>query len=231
MSGPFLLETPRNGIRRERDDGRPERQKQQPHGRGAHCPDAHNNIISMPIRYKAQLNQGNANIGSEKSVSANEDLLTCDERALAREISHQSHGLITEDVAALVLSHFAKASAEKMSEGFRIQFNVDGKVAMIIFPDIHIKGGNINLSRAQQLDPTVTELTVQNAAQLIDKAGGVTCRVRCTAMQPFTDLLEKVEYSLERTGTVEAAYVEASDDSGSGDDTPQGGGGGNGDNE
>lgn len=236
MSGPFLLETPRNGIRRERDDGRPERQKQQPHGRGAHCPDAHNNIISMPIRYKAQLNQGNANIGSEKSVSANEDLLTCDERALAREISHQSHGLITEDVAALVLSHFAKASAEKMSEGFRIQFNVDGKVAMIIFPDIHVKGGNINLARAQQLDPTVTELTVQNAAQLIDKAGGVTCRVRCTAMQPFTDLLEKVEYSLERTGTVEAAYVEASDgseadDSGSGDETPQGGGGDNGDNE
>lgn len=169
----------------------------------------------MPIRYKAQLNQGNANIGSEPSVSANEDLLACDEKALAREISHQSHGLITEDVAALVLSHFAKASAEKMSEGFRIQFHVDGKAAMIIFPDIHVKGGNISLARAKELDPTVTELTTENAPALIDKAGGVTCRVRCTAMQPFTDLLEKVEYTLERTGTVEAAYVEAGDGSSS----------------
>ena len=177
----------------------------------------------MPIRYKAQLNQGNANIGSEKSVSANEDLLACDEKALAREISHQSHGLITEDVAALVLSHFAKAAAEKMSEGFRIQFHVDGKAAMIIFPDIHVKGGNINLARAKELDPTVTELTVENAPALIDKAGGVTCRVRCTAMQPFTDLLEKVEYTLERTGTVEAPYVNASN---SGDDNGDDNGGG-----
>ena len=176
--------------------------------------DGHNTNQFMPIRYKAQLNQGNANIGSEPSVSANEDLLACDEKALAREISHQSHGLITEDVAALVLSHFAKASAEKMSEGFRIQFHVDGKAAMIIFPDIHVKGGNISLARAKELDPAVTQLTLDNAPALIDKAGGVTCRVRCTALQPFTDLLNKVEYSLERTGTVEAAYVEASQQGG-----------------
>lgn len=184
----------------------------------------HNTILAMPIRYKAQLNLGNANIGSEKSVSANEDLLACDERALAREISYQSHELITEDLAALVLSHFAKASAKKMSEGFRIQFHVDGKAAMIIFPDIHVKGGNINLARAQQLDPTVTELTKENAADLIDKAGGVTCRVRCTAMQPFTDLLERVQYSLERTGTTEAAYVESSNGTGEGSGDNQGGG-------
>lgn len=182
----------------------------------------------MAIRYKAQLNQGNANIGSERSVSANEDLLTCDEKALAREISHQSHGLIPENVAELVLSNFAKAAAEKMSEGFAIQFQTDGKASLRIFADVHVKGGNINLQRAKELDPTVTELTTENAAALIDKAGGVTCRVRCTALQPFTDLLEKVGYTLERTGTVETAYVEASN--GETDGNEQGGttaGGGN----
>ena len=143
-------------------------------------------------------------------------------------------------MAALVLSHFAKASAEKMSEGFRIQFNVDGKVAMIIFPDIHVKGGNINLARAQQLDPTVTELTEQNAGELIDKAGGVTVKVRAIVQQKFTDLLNKDGVKVERIGVETKAYVEkknaSSDDSGSddqqgGDDTPQGGGGDNGDNE
>jgi hypothetical protein len=105
-------------------------------------------------------------------------------------------------------------------------------VAIHIFPDIHIKGGNINLPRAKELDPTVTELTADNAGDLIDKAGGVICRVRATCMQKFTDLLEKEDYQLKRVGIETKPYVERKNGNDDGDDNNQGGGdngGGNGD--
>ena len=183
------------------------------------------------IEYKGQLNMGNEALGTEKTITANESLRTCDTKVLAREIAHASHDLIPEQVAAMVLENFCKAAAEKMAEGFAIQLNNGSDVAIRIFPDIHVKGGNINLARAKELDPTVTELTVENAGDLIDRAGGVTCRVRATCMQKFTDLLEKEEYQVKRTGIEVKAYVErvGGDDDG---DEGQGGGnqGGGGDN-
>ena len=179
------------------------------------------------IDYKGQLNLGNEALNTEPTITANESLRTCDTKALAREIAHASHDLIPEQVAAMVLENFCKAAAEKMAEGFAIQLNNGSDVAIRIFPDIHVKGGNINLARAKELDPTVTELTVENAGDLIDKAGGVTCRVRATCMQKFTDLLEKEEYQVKRTGIEVKAYVERVGGDDEGDDN-QGGGSGNG---
>ena len=182
---------------------------------------------------------GNEALGTEKTITANEVLRTCDTKALAREISHASHDLIPEQVANMVLENFCKAAVEKMTEGFAIQLNAGVEVAIRIFPDIHIKGGNINLARAKELDPTVTELTAENAGDLIDKAGGVQVRVRATCMQKFTELLEKEEYQVKRVGIETKAYVERVNGEG-GDDEPetpangdnnQGGNGGNGGNQ
>ena len=158
------------------------------------------------IDYKGQLNMGNEALQSEKTITANEVLRTCDTKALAREISHQN-ALIPEQVAAAVLENFCKAAAEKMAEGFAIQLSAGSDVAIRIFPDIHIKGGNINLARAKELDPTVTELTEDNAGELIDKAGGVQVRVRATCMQKFTDLLEGENFQVKRVGIETKAYV------------------------
>lgn len=169
---------------------------------------------------------GNEALGTEKTITANEYLRTCDTKALAREIAHASHELIPEQVAAMVLENFCKAAVEKMAEGFAIQLNAGSDVAIRIFPDIHVKGGNINLARAKELDPTVTELTAENAGDLIDKAGGVTCRVRATCMQKFTDLLEKEEYQVKRVGIETKAYVERVNSEGgddNGGDDNQGG--------
>lgn len=179
------------------------------------------------IEYKGQLNMGNEAFGTEKTITANESLRTCDMKALAREISHQNP-LIPEEVASSVLGYFCKAAAQKMAEGFAIQLYNGQDVAVRIFPDIHIKGGNINLTRAQQLDPSVTELTVENAGDLIDKAGGVTCRVRATCMQKFTDLLEDEEYQVKRTGIETKAYVERVNDTEEDTTTPGGTGNGGG---
>ena len=172
------------------------------------------------IDYKGQLNMGNEALQSEKTITANEVLRTCDTKALAREISHQN-ALIPEQVAAAVLENFCKAAAEKMAEGFAIQLNAGDEVAIRIFPDIHIKGGNINLARAKELDPTVTELTAENAGSLIDKAGGVTVRVRSTCMQKFTDLLNSEDFQVKRVGIETKAYVAKT---GNGDDEGEGGG-------
>ena len=157
------------------------------------------------IKYDVQLNQGNEALQTGKTITANELLLTCDEKALAREIHHQN-SLIPEDVAASVLGYFGKAAAQLMAMGFAIQFKNGQDVLMRIYPDIHLKGGNINLERAKQLDPTVTELTLENAGDLATKAG-VSVRVRCESEVKFTELLQTEGFSIERNSVKELAYV------------------------
>ena len=158
------------------------------------------------IDYKAQLNLGNEAFGTEKTITANEVLRTAEADALAREITHQNP-LIPEQVAKAVLDNFCKAACELMAMGFAIQLKNGDDVAIRILPDIHVKGGNINLTRARQLDPTVTELTLENAGELIDKAGGVTCKVHAIVRQKFTDLLNLEGVKVQRVGVVEAPYV------------------------
>ena len=164
------------------------------------------------IQYEVCLNQGVEAFGTGKSITANEVLLTCDEKALAREIHHQN-SLIPEDVAASVLGYFGKAAAQLMAMGFAIQFKNGQDVLMRIYPDIHLNGGNINLERAKVLDPTVTDLTAENAGELATKVG-VKVRVRCETEQKFTELLEAEGYSIERKQVKEVAYVAKKDGSG-----------------
>ena len=182
------------------------------------------------IQYEVCLNQGNEALQTGKSITANEVLLTCDEKALAREIHHQN-SLIPEDVAASVLSYFGKAAAQLMAMGFAIQFKDGQDVLMRIYPDIHLKGGNINLTRAQELDPEVTDLTLENAGDLATKVG-VTVKVRCESEVKFSELLEKEGYSIERKGVVERAYVNKKttdgEETGGGDDNQGGDNNGNG---
>jgi hypothetical protein len=183
------------------------------------------------IEYKGQLNMGNEALGADKTITANEQVRTCDTKALAREISHQN-SLIPEDVAASVLGYFCKAAVQKMAEGFAVQLTNGNDVALRIFPDVHVKGGNINLARAKELDPTVTELTEENAGALIDKAG-VIVRVRAICQQKFTDLLDAEEYQLKRTGVEVVPYVakgNGNNENENENENQGGNGGGNGDN-
>jgi hypothetical protein len=177
------------------------------------------------IDYKVQLNLGNEAFGTEKSITANEVLRTAETDALAREIAHASHDLIPEAVAKMVLENFCKAACELMSMGFAIQLRNGEDVAIRILPDIHVKGGNINLTRAKELDPTVTELTEENAGELIDRAGGVQVRVRATCMQKFTDLLDAEGVQVKRVGIETKAYVAKTGSDNTGGD-PQNPGGG-----
>ncbi len=126
-----------------------------------------------------------------------------------------------------MLGYFGKAAAQLMAMGFAIQFKNGQDVLMRIYPDVHLKGGNINLERAKQLNPDVTALALETAGELATPAG-VKVRVRCETEAKFTELLDSEGYSVERKAVKEVAYV-AKKGSDAGDDNSNGAGqGGNG---
>lgn len=171
------------------------------------------------IEYQGQVNRPNAALGAtERTITANEVVRTADTKAVAREIHHQNT-LIPEQVAESVLQNFCAAAVELMSQGFALQLQSGQDVAMRILPDIHLKGGNINLKRARQLTGnqqlTEDEMVAQ-AGELIDKVG-LKVSVRAIVQQKFTDMLDKEGYTLKRTGIVERDYNSGGSDDGSSD--------------
>ena len=173
------------------------------------------------IKYQISVNHGNEALGTTKSISANEVVETVDEQALAREI-HHLNALIPEQVAASVLQNFCQAAAQLMAMGYAVVLKNGNDAAIRIYPDIHIKGGNINLARAKELDPEVTDLTKENAGDLVTKAG-VTVRAKAECEKKMTDLLIGAGISLERKEVVERAYVARKENQGTGGSGNQGG--------
>ena len=157
------------------------------------------------MKYEISLNQGNEVLGSGKTITANEIVETVDEKALAREI-HHLNALIPEQVAESVLANFCAAAAQLMAMGYAVVLKNGNDAALRIYPDIKIKGGNINLDRAKELDPSVSELTMENAGDLATKAG-VTVRAKAECEAKFTELLLAQGASVERKAVVEKAFV------------------------
>ena len=196
------------------------------------------------FHYNIQINNGNEAFGTEgKTITVNEVVQTADLKALSREINHENM-LIPVQVAESVLQNFAKAAVNLMSQGFAIQFKSGDDVIMRIYPDMHIKGGNINLQRAQELIPGTTEITKENAGDLVTKAG-VTVRAYAECGRKFTEMLMAESSGIQRDDIIEKDRVmrkeEGTGDQGSGTtpttpttpDTPSdpgtGGGGSTGD--
>lgn len=158
------------------------------------------------MKYNVYLNNGNEYIGAnEKTITVNEVVETVDQQVLAREISHENP-LIPEQVARAVLENFCKAAAQLMAMGYAIRLDNGRDAALRIYADIHVKGGNINLARARELDPTVTELTLENAGDLVSRAG-VTVRAHAECEQKFTELLLSMGSSVNRKDIIERAKI------------------------
>ena len=177
------------------------------------------------IKYQINFNQGNEAFGTSKTITANELVETADEKALAREIHHLNQ-LIPEQVAEAVLANFCQAAAQLMAMGYAVVLKNGNDAALRIYPDIKIKGGNINLARAKELDPSVSELKMENAGDLALKAG-VTVRAKAECEAKFTELLLAQGASVERKAVVEKAFVARKGiqggSAGGGTGTPDGG--------
>lgn len=181
------------------------------------------------LDYGVYINNGVEAFGTEgKTITVNEQPKVMSQDFIAEEI-HHANELIPKKVVAEVLSNFAKVSARLMAEGVALQF-LDGQdVILRLYADVKVKGGNINLARAKELDPTVTEITADNAGALVQKAG-VQVRAYAEVSPKYTELLKSFSPSLHMTGVTERARVERKDgDSQTGDNTDQQGGGDDGD--
>ena len=175
------------------------------------------------IKYQVSLNKGVEAFGTGPSITANEIVDTADASALAREI-HHLNSLIPEQVAEAVLQNFCEAAANLMAMGYAVVLRSGADAAIRIYPDVHVKGGNINLDRAKALIPGTVALSLDNAGDLVTKAG-VTVRAKAECEVKFTDLLTTAGARLERKEVVEKAFVKragASDEPG-GSDAGEGG--------
>lgn len=159
----------------------------------------------MAIKYQGVLNNGNEALNTGKTITANEITETVDEKALAREI-HHLNALIPEQVAVSVLQNFCQAAAQLMAMGYAVVLKNGNDAAIRIYPDVHVKGDNINLTRAAELIPGTTDLTMENAGELINKAG-VTVRAKAECEQKMTELLLAQGASIERKEIIEKARV------------------------
>lgn len=157
------------------------------------------------IKYQVNFNQGTEAFNAGKTITANELVETADEKALAREIHHLNQ-LIPEQVAEAVLANFCAAAAQLMAMGYAVVLKNGNDAALRIYPDVRIKGGNINLARAKEIDPSVSELKMENAGDLALKAG-VTVRAKAECEAKFTELLLAQGASVERKAVVEKAFV------------------------
>lgn len=173
------------------------------------------------IKYQVSLNKGVEAFGTGPTITANEIVDTADASALAREI-HHLNSLIPEQVAEAVLQNFCEAAANLMAMGYAVVLRSGADAAIRIYPDVHVKGGNINLDRAKQLIPGTVALSLDNAGDLVTKAG-VTVRAKAECEAKFTDLLTKAEARLERKEVVEKAFVKRAN--GSNDDSAEDGSG------
>ena len=157
------------------------------------------------IKYQVNFNKGVEAFGTSKTITATEVVETVDEKALAREIHHLNQ-LIPQQVAEAVLANFCQAAAQLMAMGYAVTLKNGNDVALRIYPDIKIKGGNINLARAKELDPSVSALSMEIAGDLALKAG-VTVRAKAECEAKFTELLLAQGASVERKAVVEKAFV------------------------
>ena len=172
------------------------------------------------LKFNVCLNQGNEALQTGKSITANEVCETADHKFVSHLI-HLHNALIPEDVAESVINALMESVAELVGQGYAVQLCKDGDVMLRIFPDIHLNGDSINLARAQQLDPTVTDLTLQNAGDLAARVG-VTVKPRATVTAKFIDLLDAKKGTVERNAVVEKSYV-ARNGSTAGNDSGNGG--------
>lgn len=158
------------------------------------------------LKYNIKLNNGNEALGvTDKTVTAVEVVENVDANFFAHHL-HLHNALIPEGVAVEVLNLFCECAAELMGQGKAVVLNSKGKAALRLYPDIKVKGGNINLARAQELMPEVTGLTVDNATELVQRAG-LTLRAKAECEPAMGVLLDQSKSGLSLNEVVDVPYV------------------------
>ena len=165
------------------------------------------------IEYTIKINNGNEYINSNaKSITVKEKVKTAGAKDLSREI-HMLNKLIPEQVALSVLDNFCEAAAALMAMGQAVVLKSKGKAAIRLVPDVKLNGRNITLARAQQLDNTITDLTADNAGELVGRVG-VRVRARAVCESAMTQLLQNAGVTTQKAAIVDVPKVSRAGDGG-----------------
>ena len=165
------------------------------------------------IEYTIKINNGNEYINSNaKSITVKEKVKTAGSKDLSREI-HMLNKLIPEQVALSVLDNFCEAAAALMAMGQAVVLKSKGKAAIRLIPDVKLNGRNITLARAQQLDNTITDLTADNAGELVGRVG-VRVRARAVCEAAMTQLLQNAGVTTQKAAIVDVPKVSRAGDGG-----------------
>lgn len=138
--------------------------------------------------YKIFLNHGNENIGFEGDSISVQEVKTAISNDFVAKYIHNKNPLYSIEVMASAIEVLCNGLADLMAEGFDIQLTSKNNVCVRFYPDVKIKGGNINLDRAQELIPGTTELTKENAAELV-RAAGLIVRAKAEVEQKLTEMM------------------------------------------
>lgn len=141
------------------------------------------------VDYNIYINNGNENLGIEKkTITVGEVVRTAEISDVAEEINHKNP-LVAEAASETVLEGSIDAVVKLLGMGFAVQYrNRNHDIIYRFVPDVEIKGGNIDLERAQELIPGTTEITTENAAELV-AAAGVKLKVRIEVLKKFSEML------------------------------------------
>ena len=187
------------------------------------------------LEYNIQINNGAEAFGTTgKTITVNEAARLVSLDFLVEEVKHKNE-LVPERAIKDVITSFAEVAARLMAEGLIVPLMTEKQeVIARLYADIHLKSGNINLTKARELMPE----DVTDEASMVAHAGDLVSRVglRVTAKaeteQKFNDLLMSYKPKIQLKGIVEKAYVERKDNSENSDnsDNPGNNNGGSGDN-
>lgn len=185
------------------------------------------------LEYNIQINNGTEAFGTTgKTITVNENARLVSLDFLVAEVKHKNE-LVPERAIKDVLTSFTEVAARLMAEGFIVPLMTDKQeVIARLYADVHLKSGNINLTKARELMPD----DVTDEASMVAHAGDLVSRVgiRITAHteteQKFNDLMMSFGPKLVLKGIVEKAYVEKKDnENNTANATANGTGHGNGD--
>ena len=151
--------------------------------------------------FNIYIHQGNEYIGAEgKTISVGEVTKAKKMKSLTKKL-YSKNELIPTQVINCVTENYCTCIAEEIYDGHAVWLMCGNDVAVRFYPDITIKGGNINLARAQQLIPGTTDITPENAAELV-KAAGLEVHIRAEVQPKFTQMLLDMHPEFEKANII-----------------------------
>ena len=174
------------------------------------------------LKYGIQINNGVEAFGTTgKTITANEECETSTYKDVAEELTHFTK-LTDYESNEYVVKNVMKAIVHEMCKGKRVVLPIgnDNKAACAFHLDLHLANGSINETKAAALG--YAEITEQNAAEIVRKAGGVKIGVKIEVEEALLKAVKAKEVSTELTKVNNKPTVARVNGSGS-----QGGNGGN----